>query len=145
MSNKRKRFKLVVGDWSSDGHEKTEDVYFMINVKTVKDVEKAYAVGTKKLGFDLKNDCCAEYEDNKISDDQVVKLKASGIDLKAAFNFDDADDDPDEEDFQFMDPQTFAHLYMFIAKLGDPKLEFTQVNTDRIERINVGGYGLFMS
>lgn len=120
---------LVVGDASGDGHNIRETILVSSSLDK-KRLEKAYEKGAKIACVDLQNDVCSEYEDSAITNDVCEKLKLVGIDV-----------DHEEGDEVEIDADFFAELYMRIAKLGDPELEydFPSVN---IAEIDIGGYGL---
>lgn len=124
--------QLNVGDWSSDGHGKTETISFTAN-RTAKQVRNAYTKGSKKIGIDLVDGVCEEYEDNTLPKDIFEKLEKAGF----------AVNEIDEYEGKYtLYPETFAMIYMFIASLGDEKLSY-KMDENYDNRINIGGYGLF--
>lgn len=114
---------LVVGDWSGDGHEKTENILVLSN-KSSKEIEKAYQDGTEILGFDFSEECCSDYEDYEIKEKYIKILKNENIKV----------------DDNFMDIESFASIYIQICKLGDPELK---IDIQDIDIVDIGGYGLF--
>lgn len=127
---------LVVGDWSGDGHNKTEQSTIKCNIEK-KELEKAYKKGTKKIGFDLTQEVCEEYEDMSMPITIAEKLKAAGIDP-----LEYAEQEEGREDMSFSyDWIAFIKLWLRIAKLGNPNLEYDMSSSDN-QNINVGGYGL---
>ena len=131
--------RLVVGDWSGDGHEKTQDIWILSN-RTEKQIQKAYKAGTKQVGFDLSETVCRNYEDCYISKEKLKTLASLGMVLRSH------DGTPYEleqdEDRFVMEAETFADMYLFIASLGDPDLKY-QYDYTPDNHINIGGYGLF--
>ena len=113
---------LVIGDWSHDGHEKTETVTVSSNL-TIKEIEKAFKIGVNKLGFDITK-CCEDYEDH------VLPKKANDALKKAGFK------GVDEEGYFY---ETFADIYLFTVKQGDDSFKYKIVTN---QTINIGGYGL---
>ena len=128
--------KLVMGDWSDDGHGKTEDIVIKSNL-TSKQLEAAYNKGVKKLGFDFAEVCCADYEDSEVPEEYQEKL------LKAGF----ADYLPEDQLegggnwFDDFYTDSYVWVWMFIAYLGDPKLVWEKAK--EVNSINIGGYGFF--
>jgi hypothetical protein len=131
------RIELVVGDWSHDGHEKT-DVQFLESNLPSSEIKKAYNAGTKIVGFDFSKVVARNYEEDKISVDKVDKLKSLGCEL---FDSYDEYDFSEKEGYQLW-PDIFTDVYLFICKLGNPDFEYELVS-DSADRINIGGYGLF--
>ncbi len=130
---------LVVGDWSHDGHSMTEQATIKCNLEK-KDLEKAYEKGSKKVGFDLTEEVCADYEDMSMPAEIVEKLKAAGID---ALEY--AEKDEDEEDLSFAyNWEAFVELWLRIARLGNPELKY-EMSSSESPNINIGGYGLLGS
>lgn len=131
---KKHRITLVVGDWSTDGHEKTERFHFECS-STADAVESAYARGCEKLGFSPSDEMNTEYEDFSISADHYTKLKESGYKCAGYINENDLDhiycDGPDE----------FVDIYLHVVKLGNSKIKFKKIVDDSV--IDIGGYGLF--
>lgn len=137
---------LVVGDWSHDGHGKTDVVVINSN-KTGDQIKGAYSAAVKMTGLNLGRQC-EEYEDSKFKPAFVRKCKelfANQPDALSEFvDVDDPEADAyDEEEF-YVDSDQFARIYLFIARmmLGDLEWEISRDNTSRI---NIGGYGLFWS
>ncbi|MFN0318540.1 MAG: hypothetical protein ACKVQA_26235 [Burkholderiales bacterium] len=120
---------LTVGDYHGDGHEKFEQ-FCIKSSSTKEEIENDHNLGSIIIGFDMCRDLCAEYEDNEINQD-ISDLIRHFLPLFAIDEIDDG--------FR-MDCETFVNLYMEIAKLGNPSLEYEFVS---IDNIRVGGYGLF--
>lgn len=134
------RVKLLVGDYSGDGHNITQDYYVLTNL-SCKQVQSSYKEGTKKIGFNFSNEVCRNYEDGSISKDKWAKLKEFGY---VPRSYDGEEFELEENvagDGFTLDSQTFADIFMFICKLGNPTLEYKFVEEDN--SINIGGYGLF--
>ena len=125
--------KLVIGDWSGDGHCQSATVIIDSNFSKL-DIEKSYIKGSQIIGFDLIEDVCEEYEDSLIPHEVIVKCKIQGMKLEDFF-------DEYDEEYNFRDwTDGFAKLYLFIVKLGDPDFRYTET---KLETVNIGGYGLF--
>ena len=126
MDNLKYIVNLIVGDWSLDGHNQTSSVTIESNLSK-SEIKEAYKAGTAIVGFDLSSKVCIEYEDYKISEEHLSKLEKCGITVE----LDDGD----------LNAETFALIYLDIAKLGNPDSEFVIVSSKAA--INIGGYGLF--
>lgn len=125
---------LVLGDPSHDGHNQSDTVVIKSNL-TLKQLETAYELGSKVVGFDLTADVAAEYEDSTISDEYMSKLKEQGFDTKK-FKADRAEDGSGYS----LWCDAFTQLWLFIAKVGAPDFRHRLVKGDMI---HVGGYGLY--
>lgn len=137
--------RLIVGDWSGDGHNQTETVVVECNL-TRTELFTAHNAGCEKLGIAFDN-VCADYEDNFISKDVWDKLEAAGL------TFEDLPDQASDSYYarsKFTSTGQFpiwindyAYIYMFIARQGNPELDY-HVITDDKTTIQIGGYGLFV-
>lgn len=125
-----KVINLLLGDWSGDGHSITETVTIECN-RNVETLKMAYERGVELTGINLTKDICSDYEDNKVSSEIIETLKVFGmVDLPDTY---------DEDSYSFW-TDTYANTWLFIAKVGDPELEFKIVKN---QSINIGGYGLY--
>lgn len=71
------KIELVIGDWSNDGHGKSDTISLIIKVENEDDVVKALEDAENLLIEQYDIDLSAwfaEYEDNKINKDDVEKL-----------------------------------------------------------------------
>ena len=71
------KIKLVIGDWSNDGHGRMDTIPLIIKVENGDDVVKALENAENLLLEQYDIDLSAwfyEYEDNKINKDDVEKL-----------------------------------------------------------------------
>ena len=114
---------LTVGDWSGDGHEKTETALFDVSC-TREEFLSAYKKGTEVLGFDIAS-FCQDYEDCSVPTYLSAKLQQHFPN-----EWDDAVDDEDDEAFFDIGVDEFMSAYILTVRLGNPD-------------INIGGYGLF--
>lgn len=121
---------LVVGDWSHDGHERTDQISIVSNLNA-KQIEEAYKLGTQIMNFDFQKTVCTDYEDNFLDEEDSAILKSFGINQH-------------DEECQgcYLNSEIFAEIWMQIAKLGNPLLEYKFVSS-KANTINIGGYGLF--
>lgn len=125
------KISLVLGDWSDDGHGKTDIVTIESNFTPAK-IKKAYKKGTELVGVDLTEDVCSEYEEHQMTPEHYEVFKASGV----------LGDLSDESWDRYLDSDTFAELYLWVAKQGNPEFEYKIVPNSSAS-INIGGYGLF--
>lgn len=131
------RICLTVGDWSRDGHEQSDDIYILSSLD--KDsLAGAYKKGVETIGFDLEKEL-NEYEEGVISSDKLRLLSKHG--LLEDWGFDEENLSEDWELYHEID--TYAELWLRIAKVGDPQLEFEYVN-DNIPTLHIGGYGIYL-
>lgn len=148
MSKLQYEIALVLGDWSDDGHGKTEIITIRSNLDHVA-VDEAYDEGSKKLGFNFADTVCVDYEDSSISVDDMKRLMDHGLTLEELFKYKyDLTEakkalENAEQSTIGLYADAFAAIYLFIAKLGNSQLEYKVVNEH--SRINIGGYGLFGS
>lgn len=120
---------LVMGDWSADGHGMTETITIKCNVSRDELVE-AYKVGSLTCGVDLKAEVACDYDDSSFPVDIIEKLEACGFNSEGLV----------EEGDAFIEPELYWNVWMFIAKLGNPAIEFDEVAG---QDIKIGGYGMF--
>ncbi len=135
MTEKTHRIRLVLGDWSHDGHGQTSEEYINSNL-SLKQINAAYKKGTKKIGFDFCDTAACEYEDSTISKENFKALRDAGFDDE----LENCDDDSEEDGVSIW-RDDFTRMYLFIVKLGNPAFTFTEAKDEGT--IHVGGYGLF--
>lgn len=129
---------LVIGDPSQEGHRQTSTIIVKHNSEHL---HNDYKEGARLSGVDLEGSVAVDYEDRELPHDALEQLTKHG------FSIYDYDDD-EEVEFDVLNhvyrltPKGFALVWLFIAKIGNPKLSFeVQDSTER--RICIGGYGLF--
>lgn len=126
MSNELKhQIKLVFGDWSNDGHGRTEDFVIVSNL-SVNAMNKAYRNGSGILGFDLCDTVGKHYGDNDLSLAKKNMLVSHGYSIPSATENIWTDE--------------FISIYLFVVKLGNPEFKYEHAN---LGEIHLGGYGLF--
>lgn len=133
MSDFTKLVELQMGDPSGDGHNIRESIHIISNLDS-KELEKAYKKGAKAIKYDPINKLCCDYEDSMISSEIIQKLSDAGYDFK------DWELNEDDEDDINLDQDAFAHIILFVIKVGNPDFEF---KLTRIDKFEIGGYGLF--
>lgn len=134
------RIRLVVGDWSGDGHSMTEDMWVLSNRDDAA-LRAAYNRGTQVVGVDLTGNVCQEYEDPWMPQAVFDRLVTAGYRPPWADDPEANGIDPEPEGI-CMEPEWFAELWLFIASKGDPDLSARIVTGET--SINIGGYGLFV-
>jgi hypothetical protein len=149
--------KVVLGDWSHDGHGITD--LFVIDLPTVTgsdELDSFYAIGTEIVGFNLTKEVCSNYEDNVVDIDKYTKLVELGY-LPYSFKKTESkwgDELPEYSEYDgrcgyWICKEVFLDLYMFIVSLGYKHVigsseSFTYyVVSDTMPNVNIGGYGLF--
>ena len=144
MSTKN-TINLVLGDWSDDGHGKTETIVISTNLSK-EEIEKGYKAGTKKVKKDFIKNYCSEYESNSMPFKDAKLFEKHGISFVGCETYEGEDYDPhypydpDAENFIIFDCSQFASIYLQIVKLGNPEFTYEIVtNSD----IKIDGYGLF--
>lgn len=126
------RISLLMGDGSKDGHGETESLLIEVNV-TRKKLEKAYKKGARKLGYDFEVKAASEYGKRKLTKKVFKKLKELGWPVPAGF----------ERCGLLLDTDTYADIWIFLAKLGNPELEVYVQTPDGVDELPIGGYALF--
>lgn len=135
--------KIVVGDWSQDGHNNTEDFYIKTNV-AVDVLQDIFTENSKKLEFNLRS-YCTDYEDNEIPTEDLMsvlnKLSVNIEELELDDFYDD--DEEDEEEKYYFNPESWFKLFCHICKYEQPTLIIEHVSVLYANTIEIGGYGLF--
>jgi hypothetical protein len=126
-----KEVRIVIGDWSKDGHNKMEFFTFQCSHEE-KDIKKAYKAAIKKCkvslhddGGRLRNAVCCNYEDSIIPADKLRSLKELGVNFdfrESKFHKNDAG-----EDEMSCNPQDIANLFFAIVKTQIPGFEYKLV------------------
>jgi hypothetical protein len=127
---------LVVGDWSDDGHGKTETVMIMSNFDQ-KQIRAAYKKGVKTLGLDVAEHVCEDYEDSILSLKDYKTLSDKGF----IFSKEIKKIVEKKNDEIYVDTDLFVKMYLFVVKLGEPTFEYEIPKP--LQCVEIGGYGLF--
>lgn len=156
--NQVNKMYLVIGDWSDDGHGKSDKILLEIN-HTVEEVQQAYKDSCKLTGisFNINEDytergrdwqeiskyqICCDYEDNLIKEETMEILEKYKCPLLNNIKKDDK---------HIYDKDLFINLLMWFISLSlnDLKYEHIQDNVPVINgywnnNLNVGfGYGIY--
>jgi len=138
--------RLVVGDWSKDGHAESTDYYIKCNVEQHW-LPELYKAGTKILGFDLTQ-LCERYEHHTLTAEQYNILLEKGLmsckqmDEQTRFCLTYTERDRESDESFCIEPQSYVFIYLFICLLADPAFNW-QFEDERTKFIPIGGYGLF--
>jgi len=128
------QIKLVIGDWSGDGHEKTVD--FIVDTNCSEEqLEEAYKKGVEVCGIDLTRNFCEEYEEDFLTEHEYKDFKELNL-------FDEDTKYFEWNNKYYVTKRDFAKIWMTIAQRGNPLLDYKFVS-DEFPEINIGGYGLF--
>lgn len=140
--------RLVVGDYSGDGHRIHDSFSITSNLDT-EQITAAYWKGTEIVGFNFVDVVAEAYEDGSIHVPEARKLLAAGLDLNKYLDEDPYNDDGgvdpcwlNDDSQAWLGSMSFTDIYLEICKLGNP--EFTwEFNDGWKNTIEIGGYGLF--
>lgn len=128
------RIKMIVGDWSGDGHEKTE-ICYISSKYTADEISDSYKsiLKEKKIPYP-----CKDYEENTISEEIVQLLKENNI------QYDDILERSNTKYYLAGEEgiKDFCELYLRIASIRLPHLTW-KYEQDAPGVIRAGGYGLF--
>lgn len=122
-----KKFIMTIGDWSGDGHEKSEDFTIESNLP-VECVREAHFQIEEATGIKIE-DICSAYGEDEILPDIVDRLKGLG------FHFDNSTGMGDG----IVGVREMARLWIFLLMKADPKLELRLVE-DSLPHLHFYGY-----
>lgn len=144
------KFKIPIGDWSGDGHEKTHD-YLIKSNKSLQEVRELYFQACEKLGFSLdgnhKLTPCNEYHDYLFKLETILSLKEFGVII--------TEDEVERWTKDFVETEEFCDLILRFIKTQDLNLELEIIpsenfpmfqfyeHDDKKRHIGFFGYGLF--
>lgn len=131
-------YTVTLGDWSDDGHGKTND-FVISSDSTYEEITEAYKRGEKELGIKFVKNYCSDYEDNTIDVDLVNALKANGINITL-----------DKYELEELEENgtcgiwhdTYFFIWLELVRLGKPPHPITDIST-KTQNFKIGGYGLF--
>lgn len=118
------RFKLQLGDWSKDGHSQSEEYLIQSNVD-VKELREIY-FKTKRFNELSLEDICNDYEDCKISEEQIRGL---GLDVEKYQQIIDNGIEPDD----------FIEMFIEYIQIHNPEISLKIIN-DTIPSFHFYGY-----
>jgi hypothetical protein len=139
-------FKYTIGDWSDDGHGKTDVLQIRSN-HTIEKITEAYNKSRKTTGIDFVYEVASDYQDRTYPVEKFLDL---GLDRDTACWENDPDDDPEEWTCGYTDH--YLLLMTWFCKLSLPDLIMESVEVPRgqdlaftIHAVQSAhhGYGLF--
>lgn len=157
------KVKLIIGDWSGDGHERSDEVILSTN-KTVEEIQQAYKDSCKLTGlsFNINQDYTElnlnyshpEYTDRKIATDyqnNTISKLAEEILLKHGINVRDGYICKPDDLVRIDDVNHFTKIWIKFVQLSLPDLILTPIEDDVPvingwwnKNLNVQfGYGLY--
>lgn len=128
---------IQLGDWSDDGHGKTS-IFNITSSLSFKEINRAYKKGAKKIGVDLIEEVCTDYNNSGIGMDLLNKFIEAVFDKKLFGLTDDM-----EVEYLMLDYESYLNLYFATVSIGNNKFQYTLVDNDK-SIIQIGGYGLFV-
>jgi hypothetical protein len=145
--------KVTMGDWSNDGHGITEVVIVELpTIMSVIEFNRFYKVGASIAGFDLKEDVARNYEDSTIEMElyeKILELGYNPYEFKRSSGMFDDLPYRGEDSNVYINPELYLDLYMFFVALGYKEVIGSNdsfaysIVSDSMERVTIGGYGLF--
>lgn len=143
--------QITIGDWSDDGHEKSENFVFISN-KTTEELQKAYLASCNKTGYTFdtnvkltggvapKERLLNAYEDRFLSPEAIDDLITFGLpnprdkdEMGAEHHM--FEDEYDDLHGQVFFPEGCFHLVMWFISVSLPDLEYKMKKSD-IEQVN---------
>lgn len=136
------RFWMTIGDWSSDGHGKSED-FLISSSAPVEQVREAHYRIKGVTGIDIE-DICSRYGEDEVDAETVESLKRMGFLFENNSGMGDG----------ILSVEEMAKLWLFLLQQADRELELALIEDDipslhfsvadqQGRRISSVGYGLF--
>ncbi len=137
---------LVCGDPGGDGHS-IKETYWIESNLSESEMIKAYKKGAKKLGTDLVEHICEDYQDRTVPGEFLVQLVESGaITEEDLRELEGVKDEPEwslGDDLEIWGEDDFALLYLAVVGLGNNAHLWAPVKHEDFPTIEIGGYGLY--
>ncbi len=111
------KFYITIGDWSDDGHGKTDQFLYESNYE-VGELQKAYKKSCKKTGVKL-HEVARDYEDGSVSPAIAKKLLKLGLDENLIRG--DEDDEYWEDNEYPLIPEAMAKMIVWFIGLSMPE------------------------
>lgn len=136
------QFHLSIGDWSGDGHGRSEDFTVASNAP-VEIVREAHYKIPEVTGIDIEG-ICSEYEEDEIDPETVQTLKDMGFQFENSSGMGEG----------IVNVPEMARMWIFLLQKADPSLELEIKDEDipnlqfcgaddKGRHIGKVGYGLF--
>ncbi len=141
-------YQIVIGDWSNDGHGRTETYPVECNYKP-QEVQRAIIRAEKKSGVYImsreKDKILGKYEDNLLPRDKYMKLKEIGVNFAAFEDNDVVAEFADGNEDANITAKDCAILCLEMAKTQLVGLEYKFVELETLFGESGGfiGYGCF--
>lgn len=136
------QFWMTIGDWSGDGHGKSEDFLISSNVP-VDRVREAHFRIKEAAGIDIE-DICSSYGEDEVDAETVEILKRMGFLFENKSGMGE----------RILSVEEMAKLWLFLLQKADDELELALIENDapslhfygtdqQGRHIDSVGYGLF--
>lgn len=152
------QFYIVFGDWSDDGHGKSDKILIETNIE-MEDLQKAYKASVKKTGIGFycnekaKIKICDGYEENQMTETIYKALKKLNCPFdKMQFDgIGQAKISDENYENVYFDENALLNVLMWFISLSAPKLKWKQIkdktpcfNGYWSKELNISiGYGLY--
>lgn len=133
------RINFVLGDWSNDGHGRTETYHYSSNYSG-EEIESAYYRAVLKTGIDIKKSVAVKYDGPFLYTTEYDVLRELGYNMG-----DWAEEDILRKGKVYIEENTdMVDMYMTLVKTELPDIVYELANDDA-HTIRGMGYGLFGS
>lgn len=112
-----KKFRLVLGDWSQDGHNIVQHIIIEANY-SVEELRSAYYKSHKLTRVNFDN-ICEEYEDSKLHEPEYKKFQKHNCPFEKL--------GIDEDDL-YLDENSYVKLLMWFISLSIPDLKWKKTD-----------------
>lgn len=133
--------KLIVGDWSGDGHGHRETFSIKSNL-SLDDLKSAYKSGSEKIGINLIQEVCEKYEDNKFPLNIFMKIVEEIEKLGLAHEWSTDSSLFFDDELSFYEEE-WVEIILDVCRIGNPKFEYE--NLYQNNHWPIGGYGICRS
>jgi hypothetical protein len=114
------RYKIVLGDWSGDGHGISETYYVDVTgPHTIDQLRENYQCNVAALGFS-PHDIAEEYEDSSIKPEHAEKLLEAGIDPNVVNHDLSTQEDYDKKKAEYAEFDTYGTAWRAVEKFWLP-------------------------
>lgn len=127
------KFKLILGDWSEDGHSIKKTVLFNCN-RTIEELREMYFENVSTYGNVMEN-YCSEYGQRKLFGEDLEDLKHMGIDLSENIK-----NQLKKEDFAYIEINDMIDWFVQFMKLGNPSLILEHAQENHVPSFHFYGY-----
>ena len=119
---------VEIGDANGDSQNSSR-IYILEMEESQSQLMDAYDRASKMLGLDIISECCVDFGERNMNEDDAKKLTDGGIPL------DDIISDLDE-----IGVEEWIHLFIAVCRKGDPSLGEIKIKAPHT--IGLGGFGL---